>query len=178
MLEYLLSYISIDTMSITYTSLLIFFTIPIVSPTIIQKVNTIISRPIKKVTKITEEVFVKSKVVFKICSILSKTLFSYFYLRTFQYFNSSVKQLDKNLFEVQYIVKGKLYKMLVKPNKGPCPVLQIVDQNLEDVTDIILPYFGPSYNWKHAQEIDLKHLNVTSLTFEFSDGTNSTVTAV
>jgi hypothetical protein len=92
-----------------------------------------------------------------------------------QYLNNSVKQIDKNLFEVQYIVKGKLYKMIIKPHKGPCPVLQIVNENLDDVTDLILPYFGPSYNWRHAQEIDLTYFKAKSLTFEFSDGSNSTV---
>lgn len=110
------------------------------------------------------------------CSvILIKGITAYACRRFFHYFNDSVREVGKNKYEVTYTIKGKTYKMIVKQFRGPSPVLQILDHNLNDRTDEILPYLGPNYDCKHAQEFDLEMFHVESLTFEFGDGTTNTV---
>ena len=96
-----------------------------------------------------------------------------FYLNFIQYMNDSVVQLDKNTYEISYVLKGQLYKMLVKPLKGPAMILQVSDENLNDLTDIVLPYMGPKGDW-HGFHLSPTFFRCNSLTFEFADGTEKT----
>lgn len=95
------------------------------------------------------------------------------YLSFIQYLNNSVRKLDSNLYEVSYTINGRVYKMLVEPIKGPTPVLQIISDNSEDVTDIIMPYLGPRYDW-HRSMISPNFFDQCSLTFELMDGSSHT----
>jgi hypothetical protein len=117
----------------------------------------------------------KVKTCLKISYIGIKTIFTYFYISFLQYVNSTVKQIGKNTYEITYIINGNTYKMIVSPLKGPSPVLQIIDHNLNDVTDEILPYLGPERNW-HGKPISLDFFNKESLTFEMADGTSKIFT--
>ena len=117
----------------------------------------------------------KVKKCLKISYIVIKTIFTYSYISFLQYVNSNVKQIRKNTYEITYIINGNTYKMIVTPLKGPSPVLQIIDHNLNDVTDEILPYLGPERNW-HGKSISLDFFNKESLTFEMADGTSKIFT--
>jgi hypothetical protein len=96
-----------------------------------------------------------------------KLLAQAFYLSLLQWLNSSLKKIDRNTYEISYIINGKLYKMRVKPQKGPKPVLQVIDECSEDVTTEVLQYLGPNYDWHNSNP---KILGFESLTFECSDG--------
>jgi hypothetical protein len=98
-----------------------------------------------------------------------KLLAQAFYLSFLQWLNSSLKKIDRNTYEISYIINGKLYKMRVKPQKGPKPVLQVIDECSEDVTTEVLQYLGPNYDW-HNSNLSPKILGFESLTFECSDG--------
>jgi hypothetical protein len=91
-----------------------------------------------------------------------------------QYINTSVKKLDRNIYEMRYVVNGRLYKMVVIPKRGPTPVLQISNDEDIDVTSQILPYMGPQYDW-HNNKLTPKFFNYKTLTFQLSDGTEYTV---
>jgi len=65
--------------------------------------------------------------------------------------------------------------MIVKPVKGPRLILQVIDDMNNDVTDVVLQYIGPKYDW-HGSAIDPSFFNGTSfLTFELADGTSETM---
>lgn len=103
-------------------------------------------------------------------------MFSYAYISIFQRINNNVTLIGKNKYEVKYILNGKPYKMIITPHRGPSPILQITDHNFTDITDHILPYMGPRYDWHgYEHEVCLDMLGVKSLTFEFADGTTNVV---
>lgn len=110
-------------------------------------------------------------VLIKIFMILLQVL----YLSIIQRMYNPVKKINNNEFEVTYVIKGKMYKMVVRPRLGPPPVLQISNENGEDVTDIVLPYMGPRYDW-NGRNFSPSFFNCNSLTFEFYDATEITFT--
>lgn len=95
------------------------------------------------------------------------------YISFLQYINSSVRKIDHKTYEVTYIINGRLYKMIVVPKRGPSPVLQISNNFQTDVTEQILPYMGPRYNW-HGAKVNPKFFGYKALTFELGDGTEYT----
>jgi hypothetical protein len=95
------------------------------------------------------------------------------YITLVQKLNKSVKKIDRHTFEITYVINGKLYKMRVKPKRGPSPVLQISNEEQSDVTDQVLPYMGPSYDW-HGNTFSPDCFGHQTLVFEFADGSEIT----
>lgn len=91
------------------------------------------------------------------------------YIAFLQYMNNSVRKIDRKTYEVTYVINGRMYKMIVTPKLGPIPVLQISNDLENDVTDHVLPYMGPQYDW-HGYKLTPKFFGYRSLTFELSDG--------
>jgi hypothetical protein len=88
--------------------------------------------------------------------------------------SASIHKLDKNLYELTYTIREKTYKMLLRPKRGPNPVLQ-VNKDGKDITHHVLPYLGPEYNY-HGSDLTPIDLGHDSLTFELNDGTAHTFT--
>ena len=65
--------------------------------------------------------------------------------------------------------------MIVKPRRGPNPILQIINDTKEDVTNIVLPYLGPNFDW-HGNKLDSSFFNSKVLTFEMADGSTQHIT--
>ena len=97
------------------------------------------------------------------------------YINFLQYMNSTVKKLDKNKFEITYVINGKMFKMITSPPKGPSLILQVSDDNQDDITEIVLPYLGPKNNW-HNTEFTPSFFGSNSLSFEISNGDTKTFT--
>jgi hypothetical protein len=53
-----------------------------------------------------------------------------------------VFEVSPNIFEMKYVIKGKLYKMRLKVQNGPGNVLQINDKDMNDLTEKIEPYIN------------------------------------
>lgn len=102
-----------------------------------------------------------------------KLILQTLYISFLQYMNTSVRKLDRNVYEVSYIINGKMYKMVVTPKRGPVPVLQISDDEQNDVTFHVLPYMGPQYDW-HGTNLTPEIFGYKTLTFELSNGTEHT----
>lgn len=112
---------------------------------------------------------VRYKIFIKSMQILLHTL----YISFIQYMNTSIRKLDGKTFELTYVIEGKIYKLIIVPKRGPAPVLQVIDETNDDVTDYILPYMGPKYNW-HNNEVKPSFFNYQSLSFQLMDGTEKT----
>ena len=97
-----------------------------------------------------------SKIMIWYCSIC--ILIKQQYLNFLQYMNNSVVKIDKNLYEVSYIINDKQYKMLVKPSRGPKPYLSILDENGFDITEEIHPYLVPCHDF-HNFKLTPKHIS-------------------
>lgn len=122
-----------------------------------------------KFRKINQLVSTNYKGVFTIIWISLCLIIKALWINMLQYMNSTVVQLDKNKYIITYVIKGKTYKMIVKPIRGPKQVLLVYDENQEDVSHLIFPYLGPEENW-HYQVYTPNFFNKNELTFELSNG--------
>lgn len=96
------------------------------------------------------------------------------YLSFLQYMNSTIVKLGRNKFLVTYVINGRPYTMVVEPMRGPSPVLQVISDEEEDVTNKVLPYLGPRYDW-HGTVIDFfSTFGSADLTFNLSSGDSVT----
>lgn len=102
-----------------------------------------------------------------------KMLLHAMYISFLQYMNNTVRKIDRKIYEVTYVIDGKMYKMIVKPKRGPAPVLQVSNEEQLDVTSTIIPYMGPEYNWHH-NKLSPQFFGYKSLTFELMDGSEQT----
>ena len=85
----------------------------------------------------------KSPTIVKCMSVYM--IFKFFYLQTLQYLTNTVVKIDKNNYEISYIINGKIYKMVVKPERGPLNYYKILNDKNENIIEEISQYFGPHY---------------------------------
>ena len=113
----------------------------------------------------------KMKIVWFSIVIILKVL----YLSILEKLNKSIKKIDNNTYEVSYAVNGKIYKMIIIPNRGPSSVLQVIDDKNEDITNLIVPYLGPTEDW-HSSKFKPSFFNRKTLTFNLSSSDDITFT--
>lgn len=94
--------------------------------------------------------------------ILKKDLVNYFNI-------NQAKKLSNDIYEVSYNIEGSCYKMLVEKQKGPPVVLNITDEKSNNVTEKVLPYMGPKYDWHCFDFNPPDFFNCETLKFELSD---------
>ena len=83
------------------------------------------------------------------------------------FLNKTVEKIpgQNNHYVVSYVIRGKLYKMIVTPKKGPTHVAFIFDQDDNDVSDVVFPYLGPRYDFHHSHILTPKFLGFSKLKF-------------
>ena len=70
---------------------------------------------------------------------------------------------------MSYVINGKLYKTVIVPTRGPLPVLNVIDENNNDISDIVLPYLGPNNDW-NKYKFTPSFFKSNQLTFELLNG--------
>jgi hypothetical protein len=65
-------------------------------------------------------------------------------------------QVGVNEYELELVVANKLVRMLVVVNRGPSPILQIIDEGDNDVTSEFKPYLSYRFKYKTV----MSNLNV------------------
>lgn len=101
--------------------------------------------------------------------VSAKMLSQAFYQNLLHYLDNSLTKIDKNRYELKYVINGKLYKKIIKPNRGPIPVISVINENGYDVTEEILPYMGPNNDF-HNEKFTPKFFGYDKLTFEMLNG--------
>ena len=124
--------------------------------------------------KLNSLVSTSKKTKLAIITVSLKLIFQAIWISFIQSTNKTVKKLNKNKYELTYIVEGKIYKLVVNVTRGPSPVLQIINDTNDDVTYEVLPYVGPNYNW-HNSSFTPEFFGFESLTFELADVTEYSV---
>lgn len=107
----------------------------------------------------------------KKCVVICKGfvfIYRVIYASFLQYMNTNMKRMGYNTYELTYVIKGRVYKMIVTPPRGPPAVLQIINDEGDDVTDLILPYMGPYNDW-YGTNIKPSYFGFETLTFELSN---------
>jgi hypothetical protein len=109
----------------------------------------------------------------KIYSTTSKMVFQLMCIEIVNYFkHDSTRRVDKNTYEVSYELNSKSYKMLITPHRGPPRVIQVIDHDNIDITELVLPYLGPKFDW-HGHFIKPSFFNITSMSLNWADGTTT-----
>lgn len=131
---------------------------------------------VKKINKFKEVNLLVSSIKKKKSSIIwvsLKLIFQAIYISFIQYMNSSLRHIDNKTSELTYVINGRIYKMIIIRKRGPSPILQISNNFENDVTEQILPYMGPQYDW-HGNTFTPEFFGYSSLTFELGNGTEYT----
>ena len=110
-----------------------------------------------------------SKILWVSMSLVAKM----YWLQFLQWMNNSVQTINPRTTVISYVLYGKMYKIVVRPRKGPSGVLLVLDQNDNDVSDLVIPYIGPGQDW-HRWEFTPSFWGYKSLTFELSSGETRT----
>jgi len=79
------------------------------------------------------------------------------------------KLVKKNLYEIEYQLNDKIYTIIFKHKRGPSPILQVFNENYDDITDKILEYAGPEYNF-HGHKFYPQFWNYKTVIFYLDDG--------
>jgi hypothetical protein len=123
----------------------------------VQKINTL-KKIIQKNNK-------KQKcLIFSILSVIYKTLTVSFS----QYINNSITKIGK-YYEIKYVINGKMYKMFLKPIRGPKPVTCVIDDKNNDITNEFLELAGPLYNF-HGIKYKPSYFNSENIKYTGFDG--------
>ena len=94
----------------------------------------------------------KCKLILTMLNIIftfSKVLF-------FQKINKNVKKISKNTYELRFIINNALIKLRIKCNSNN-PILQVIDDNDNDITEKIEPYFQDIIVERSFKPIDFNH---------------------
>ena len=124
---------------------------------------------LEKWSKLNQLVSTKYQGYFTILRISLYMILKALWINILQYCNNTVVKLDKNTYEISYVINGKLYKILIKSKKGPRKVLLVSDETQTDISDLVVPYLGPEENF-HGLEITPKFFKKKEIIFELSNG--------
>lgn len=130
--------------------------------------NTTVAK-YKKFRKINNLVSTNYKGFFTIIWISLYMVTQALWISLIQYLNSSIVCLKNGQYLVTYVIKGKTYKMVVKPVRGPRKVIIVSDNNDEDVSYLIFPFLGPEENF-HGKVYTPEFFDKEELIFELSNG--------
>jgi hypothetical protein len=137
--------------------------------------NDFISEKYAKFRKLNNMVATQQNSKIMVFLVSCQMMAESYYLRLSQYLNKSVRKLDKNLYEISYVIEGKTYKMIVSPTRGPPPILKVSTDTIGNITNHILEYCGPKYDW-HGNKFTPEFFGHKQITVEFADGTINTFT--
>jgi hypothetical protein len=156
---YMLSYIAIFLMAIAYGYVFGLF----------QSIGNTISikkRKLKSLSKLVRTQYKNVFMIFWICiCIISKS----FYLSILQFINRSVICIEKNRYQINYVINGIQYSMIVHNKRGPPHLIQALDENDNDITDVIQAYAGPCEDF-HRCLITPSEIGFEEVTLELSTG--------
>lgn len=138
-----------------------------------EKINNKIQIKYKKWLRLNSMVSTRHKTKFMIYFISITMIIQNNYHSIMQYLNNSVIKIKKNTYEVTYIINDKTYKMLVTPSRGPCPVLEITNEDNLEVSETIMQYLGPNNDF-HNAKLFPNFFNYKQLNFKMNDGTELT----
>jgi len=96
-----------------------------------------------------------------------------YWMNFLQWCNNSIEHIDNKTVVISYVLQGKLYKIVVKPRKGPNSVLLVLDEENNDISDLVLPFLGPNQDW-HKKEFTPHFWGKKTISFELSTGEQKT----
>ena len=90
-------------------------------------------------------------------NLFAKTCVYMFFQR---FSHKNVKRISKNTYNISFTIGGNLYTLQIKCKGGPSNVIQIIDDQDNDITDILSPFINFSEN------VDIVIPNLESLGYK------------
>ena len=72
------------------------------------------------------------------------------YMSFIQYMTNNIKKINKNTYELTYVLNGKQFKILINEYKGPKMISYVIDDKGIDISDRFLELFGPSNDFHNS----------------------------
>lgn len=88
--------------------------------------------------------------------------------------NNNAIIVGRHVYQVDYTLNSRSYSMMVTPTRGPNPISNIINQNGENITDQILPFMGPKYDW-HGHVPKASLFGHTKIIIQNHDGTETEI---
>lgn len=105
----------------------------------------------------------KHKLLLLTLSLIIKTLYN----QIIHSINNNIVKKSDKLYEIIYYIKGVKYVLCIDFDKKPeDDILQILDHDLNDCTDEIIPYFTPYFDYN---KLTPKYFNKEKLIFTLSN---------
>ena len=140
---------------------------------IFQSTQNAIAIKYRKVQSLVNLVRTQYKNIFMIIWVCTCIVVKNTYINLCQKLNRSVVRVDKNTYEVTYVINGVQYKMHVQAKKGPKILIQALDQDDKDITETIQSYLGPMENF-HGHAYTPKFFGTNEVTLNLSSGKDLT----
>ena len=124
---------------------------------------------VQKIQKI-KSIVAKDKSYYDLFIMGFSTVLSAFYMifvsRIQTFINSfCMKEVSKNVFEIQLFVRNRLIKFRVKIKRGPSDILQVLDKENKDITKDVEPYVSFI-----IKDVSVKDLGYNEFDIYTSDG--------
>ena len=139
------------------------------------KINTKLTKTRKKLNRLKMMVMATETSTFRIYLITAKMACKVMINSVIGYFKRDDKTIGKNLYEIEYSISNKTYKMIIKTRPGPCPIENITNEKGENITDIVLPYMGQKYDWYEGKPMSPSFFMCTTLKFQMTNGTTQII---
>jgi len=128
----------------------------------------------KKWKRLNKLVSSRQKNKLKIIYVSLKLIIMALHIKLLQLINNSLKQIDKNNYELTYEVEGRTYIHKFKIKRGPKPIILAHDEFQNDITELILSHLGPELNWHGHSAITPDYFGKCLITLYMSDGSELT----
>ena len=107
----------------------------------------------------------------KMINILFYVAYNGIKILIIQWLNQNVIYVKDNEYILNFVINGTVYKKYIKVEDNDNPIIQVLTDNDDDVTDQIEPYFNGFY---FKRQLTCKNLNHKKLTFNTLDGEDTT----
>jgi len=90
-----------------------------------------------------------------------------------QEINKNCIKLDHNRYQVTFFIENKFYRFIIKPTRGPTPLVLIKDENEVDVTSDVLSFIN---GYKGIQKLTPKTIGYKAINIYSKDGEETSTT--
>ncbi len=152
-----------------YTTLFLVFVYSMSKLEIVQSARNVVAIKHRKICSLINMVRTQYKNIFIIFWVCLSIIVKNAYLKLLQALNKTVVKIDKNTYEVTYVINGVRYVMHIKSKKGPKTLIQALDQDDNDITDVMQAYLGPMENF-HGDMYTPEFFGKNAITLSLSSG--------
>ena len=156
-----------------YTESLVFFIFTLYLLDVFKSTQNMVMIKARKVQSLVSLVQTQYKNIFMVLWICTCIIAKNAYIVVSQKLNKTLVKIDKNTYEVTYVINGVQYVMHIKTKRGPKILIQALDGSDNDITEKIQSYLGPMENF-HGHSYTPEFFGTNEITISLSTGDERT----